>query len=321
MLDQYEREINYLRISLTDKCNLRCRYCLPNGVKLVLMEDLLTMEEIAAIARCGAKLGIDRVKLTGGEPLVRRGILQLMEMLQEIDGLKQITMTTNGLLLRKYLPELTVRGLSAVNISLDTMDPETYRQITGFDGAAEVLAAVDAALDEGLKVKINSVLMEDLNPGAWKELIMLAKNRPLDVRFIELMPIGEGTRFHGVSNVQLLKELKAAYPDMEPDRSIHGNGPAVYYHIPGFEGSIGLISAVHHKFCSGCNRIRLTADGQLKPCLCYDTSADLKTILRTQGENAVLETMRQTIYQKPEEHCFEEAGQITEHHRMASIGG
>ena len=321
MLDQYGREINYLRISLTDKCNLRCRYCLPHGVRLVSMQDILTMEEIAMVARCGAALGIDRIKLTGGEPLVRRGILQLMEMLREIEGIQQITMTTNGLLLRQYLPELTARGLAAVNISLDTLDPDIYRQITGYDGVQEVMAAVDAAISAGLKVKINAVLMQNLNADSWKDLVRLAQEHLIDVRFIELMPIGEGLHFTGVPNDSLYSQLKAAYPDMEPDENIHGNGPAVYYHIPGFTGSIGLISAIHRKFCGGCNRIRLTADGKLKPCLCYDTAADLKTILRTQGEDAVLEAMRQMIYRKPKEHCFEASGQITEHHRMASIGG
>ncbi len=321
MLDQYGRNIHYLRISLTDKCNLRCRYCLPHGVRLVPMPDILTMEEIAMVARCGAALGIDRIKLTGGEPLVRRGILQLLEMLQETEGIRQITMTTNGLLLRQYLPDLTARGLSAVNISLDTLDRDIYRQITGYDGLQEVLAAVDAAISAGLKVKINAVLMQNLNADAWKDLVCLAQERPLDVRFIELMPIGEGLHFTGVSNETLYAQMKAAYPDMEPDESVHGNGPAVYYHIPGFTGSIGLISAIHQKFCSGCNRIRLTADGMLKPCLCYDTSVNLKKLIRTQSEQAVLEAMRQIIYQKPKEHCFEAAGEITEHHRMASIGG
>ena len=321
MLDQYGRRIHYLRISLTDKCNLRCRYCLPRGVELLAMEDLLTMEEIAAIARCGAQLGIDRVRLTGGEPLVRRGILQLMEMLQNIEGIREIAMTTNGLLLRQYLPQLTERGLRSVNISLDTLDPDMYRKITGFDGLTEVLAAVDAALEAGLRVKINAVLMEDFNPDAWKDLVGLAKDRPLDVRFIELMPIGEGKTFTGISNDRLLAELQSAYPQIQADDRIRGAGPAVYWKIPDYQGSIGLISAMHHKFCGGCNRIRLTATGELKPCLCYDRSADLRGLIRTGGTDAVLEAMKEVIYQKPKEHCFEAADQITEQRRMASIGG
>ena len=201
------------------------------------------------------------------------------------------------------------------------MDPGIYQQITGCDGVEEVLAAIDASLEAGLKVKVNAVLMEDINPQAWQELIALAKDRPLDVRFIELMPIGEGKHFTGVSNDKLLAQLQEAYPDIQPDERVHGSGPAVYWQIPGFEGSIGLISAMHHKFCSSCNRVRLTAAGELKTCLCYEDSIDLKTLLRTQGEENVLEAMRQIIFQKPKEHCFEATGQITEHRRMASIGG
>lgn len=321
MLDSYGRRIDYLRISLTDKCNLRCSYCLPHGVKLVPMEDLLTLEEIAAIVRCGAGLGIDRIRLTGGEPLVRRGLPELMAMLQGIEGLKEVAMTTNGLLLRQYLPMLKERGLKSVNISLDTLDAEIYRQITGYDGLQEVLAAIDAALSAGLKVKVNAVLMAGINADSYKELAGLAKAQPLDVRFIELMPIGEGRHFKGVSNEALLQDLERDFGRPERDDRIHGNGPARYYRIPGFQGSIGFISAMHRKFCGSCNRIRLTAMGELKPCLCYDTAVDLRTLLRTRGEAALPEAIRQAVARKPEAHCFETADHITEQRRMASIGG
>jgi cyclic pyranopterin phosphate synthase len=321
MLDSYGRRIDYLRISLTDKCNLRCSYCLPHGVKLVPMEDLLTLEEIAAIVRCGAGLGIDRIRLTGGEPLVRRGLPELMAMLQGIEGLKEVAMTTNGLLLRQYLPMLKERGLKSVNISLDTLDAEIYRQITGYDGLQEVLAAIDAALSAGLKVKVNAVLMAGINADSYKDLAGLAKAQPLDVRFIELMPIGEGRHFMGVSNEALLQDLERDFGRPERDDRIHGNGPARYYRIPGFQGSIGFISAMHRKFCGSCNRIRLTAMGELKPCLCYDTAVDLRTLLRTRGEAALPEAIRQAVARKPEAHCFETADHITEQRRMASIGG
>ena len=321
MRDACGRDINYLRISVTDKCNLRCRYFMPEGVRLVPMENLLTMEEIAAIVRCGVRLGIDRVKLTGGEPLVRRGITSLMSLLRQVDGLQQVTMTTNGILLRQYLPELVKYGLSAVNISLDSLDRETYREITGFDQLPEVLAAIDAALAAGLRVKINAVLLADQNADAWQELILLAKDLPVDVRFIELMPIGEGAALAGMSNDDLFEQIRGRYPDIAADERIHGNGPAVYFQIPGFKGSVGLISAMHHKFCGGCNRVRLTAMGQLKPCLCYADSTDLRTILRGQGEAAVCEAMEKAIYNKPQAHCFEMKKYITEDHLMSSIGG
>ncbi len=321
MLDAYGRRINYLRISLTDKCNLRCRYCIPDGVKLVPMTQLLTIEEIAAVVRCGVRLGIDRVKLTGGEPLVRRGVMELMRLLQQTEGLSQVTMTTNGLLLRENLPQLIAYGLSGVNISLDTTDREMYQSITGTDGLAEVLSAIDAAAASGLRVKINTVLLADMNPLAWREMLDFAKEMPVDVRFIELMPIGEGAKVRGVSNDDLLADIKEMYPDITPDHSVHGNGPAVYFRIPGFKGSIGLISAMHHKFCSSCNRVRLTAMGQLKPCLCFADHTDLREILRTQGEDAVCEAMKTAICSKPEAHCFESREKITEEMRMSSIGG
>ena len=321
MRDTYGREINYLRISVTDKCNLRCRYCMPEGVRLLPMDNLLTMEEITQIVRCGVGLGIDRVKLTGGEPLVRRGIPELMRLLRGVEGLKQVTMTTNGILLRQFLPDLTKYGLSAVNISLDSLDRDIYRQITGYDQLPEVLAAIDAALASGLRVKVNAVLLRGVNDEAWKDLLQLAKDLPVDVRFIELMPIGEGAGFAGLPNDALFDRIKACYPEIVHDPGIHGNGPAVYYRIPGFEGSIGFISAMHHKFCDRCNRIRLTAMGMLKPCLCYAESTDLKMILREQGQAAVCEAMKKAIFSKPRAHCFETKEKITEDHLMSSIGG
>ena len=321
MLDACGRQINYLRVSVTDKCNLRCRYCMPDGVELIPMQDLLTMEEITRIVSCGVKLGIDRVKLTGGEPLVRRGIVELMRLLVGVEGLSQVTMTTNGILLRRYLPDLICYGLAAVNISLDSMDREVYRDITGFDALDEVLAGINAAVSAGLRVKVNAVLLEDKNPMAWQDLILLAKDMPVDVRFIELMPIGEGAGMKGVSGDILYRQIRDVYPEIAKDSSVHGNGPAVYYRIPGFKGSIGFISAMHHKFCSSCNRVRLTATGQLKPCLCYADSTDLREILRTRGDAAALEVMEAAIYGKPAAHCFEMKEKITEDQLMSSIGG
>jgi cyclic pyranopterin phosphate synthase len=298
MLDQYGRRIHYLRISLTDKCNLRCRYCLPHGVRLVSMQDILTMEEIAMVARCGAALGIDRIKLTGGEPLVRRGILQLMEMLREIEGIQQITMTTNGLLLRQYLPELTARGLAAVNISLDTLDPDIYRQITGYDGVQEVMAAVDAAISAGLKVKINAVLIRDINAHEAQSLIMLAKDNDIDIRFIELMPFSDEGE-----NAQLIvtgDEILQQFPFLEYTNT---EGTARYYSANGFKGRVGLINPVTHKFCGECNRVRLLCDGKVKPCLGYDTAYDIMPYIN--NEEQLVNEIKNIILKKPEGHNFE----------------
>lgn len=321
MLDAYGRNIHYMRISVTDKCNLRCRYCMPEGVDIIPMSSLLSFEEITAICRQASLLGINRIKITGGEPLVRRNVTSLIPLIKEIPGIDQVTMTTNGILLGKYLPALIKGGLDAVNISLDTLDSDRYRTITGKDRLGDVLSAIDQAASSQIPVKINSVLMHGNNEEDWTSLITLAKEKPIDVRFIEMMPIGAGSNFEPVSNSSLLARMKSRYPDMETDKTIHGNGPAVYYHIPGFKGSIGFISAMHGKFCSSCNRIRLSATGELKPCLCYDDSISIREILREKGEAAAGEAIKEAILQKPQAHCFEHQEEITEQRKMIQIGG
>lgn len=325
MKDAQGREIKYLRISVTDRCNLRCKYCMPNGITCVEHKDILSFEEIRQIAACAAKLGITKIRLTGGEPLARKGCPHLVKMLKEIPGIEKLAMTTNGTLVRAALPELVEAGLDEMNISLDTLDAARFADITGQDLLPEVLLAIDAALEAGLQVKVNVVSMPDTD---WKSLISLAKERKMDVRFIELMPIGEGKRSEGRSNEELLAEMKTEFPDMQEDHSVHGAGPAVYYKIPGYQGSIGLISAMHGKFCSSCNRVRLTSTGFLKTCLCYEDGMDLRGILRDEDtkdramtEKKLFDAMSRTIYGKPVEHCFEQPDQITEAHGMSAIGG
>ena len=356
MLDHNGREIDYLRISVTDRCNLRCRYCMPDGIKCLPMPEILTYEEICAIAETAAELGIRHIKLTGGEPLVRRGVISLVEKLKAVPGIETVTMTTNGILLEKELPALIDAGLDAVNISLDTMDREKYREITGTDGLDTVLDAIRAAARAGekglpagpenregsiarrspegmqgsaatgsLRVKINAVSL-DLGEGNLRALIDIAKNMPVDVRFIEMMPIGFGKSFPSISHTELVEKLKAMYPGMQRDSRQHGCGPAVYYSIPGFRGSVGLISAIHGKFCETCNRVRLTSRGYLKSCLCYNDGADLRSILRaglpeTEMHKALLETMQEAIFRKPDAHCFDKPSQITEDAGMNAIGG
>ena len=356
MIDEYGREIDYIRISVTDRCNLRCKYCMPNGIECVGHKDILSFEEIRQIAACGAKLGITKIRLTGGEPLARKGCPQLIRMLKEIPGMEKIAMTTNGTLVRAILPQLVEAGLDEINISLDTLDAEAFAQITGQDLLPEVLKSIDASLEAGLKVKVNAVSMPDTD---WRRMVSLAKEKPVDVRFIELMPIGAGKQSKGRSNEELLEEISNEYPELQADNSVHGAGPAVYYKIPGFQGSIGLISAMHGKFCASCNRVRLTSTGFLKTCLCYEDGVDLRKILRKAEDgktaetgtgrewnkavdesvegNAVvrasgmenpdmenrelLDAMGRAIYGKPAGHCFEHPDQITEAHGMSAIGG
>ena len=321
MLDSRGREINYMRVSVTDKCNLRCRYCMPEGVDIVPMSDLLTFEEITAVCRQASLLGIDRIRITGGEPLVRKGVEDLVSMVRALPAIHQVTMTTNGVLLADHLPGLLEAGLDGVNISLDTMDRDVFRRITGRDRLDRVLAGLEAALDSGIRVKINSVLIKGTNDHEWSGLSELARTRPLDIRFIELMPIGSGRDYQGISNQDLLARMRERFPDLEEDRRIHGNGPAVYYRVPGWQGSIGLISPVHGKFCSDCNRIRLSAMGDLKPCLCFEPTANVRDLLRKQGEEAAGRLLRKVIFDKPEAHCFNKIEDITEDRQMIAIGG
>ena len=298
---------------------------MPEGIHLTSMSELLTFEEIVQVVRTAAELGIRHVKLTGGEPLLRRSLPTLVQMLKNIEGIEQVTLTTNGILLKEHLPALLKAGLDAVNISLDSTDRDTFRKITGFDQLDMVLAAIDAACASGIRTKINAVSLNLGEEAIWN-LIDLAKDRPIDVRFIEMMPIGHGKDFPVYSHTKMLEQFRERYPDLTADKAMYGFGPAVYYHIPGYQGSIGLISAIHGKFCDKCNRIRLTSTGFLKGCLCYNTGADLREILRAneaedEKRRHLTETMEAAIYAKPRAHCFESAGDVTERATMNEIGG
>lgn len=321
MKDGFGRTIQYMRISITDRCNLRCQYCMPCGISQVSMNQILTYEEIEQICRIAVELGINRFKITGGEPLVRLGCADLIGKIKRIPGVEQVTLTTNGVLLARYLDDLIEQGLNAVNVSLDTLDSELYKQITGFDVLDQVKESIALAIKKRMPVKINSVLQEGINDNEWKCLAELAKTDPVDVRFIEMMPIGYGKKAKAVSGAVLLKKIEEEYPNIMKDDRFHGNGPAIYYRIPGFKGSIGFINAIHGKFCDTCNRIRLTATGDLKPCLCYGDSINLKEILQTGTTEQLREAMKKTIRNKPKEHCFESLTEITEERKMVQIGG
>ena len=269
MRDQFERNINYMRVSVTDRCNLRCVYCMPkDGVQQISHDEILTFDEIARVCRIGAELGISRIKLTGGEPLVRKGIEDLAEMICRIPGIEQVTLTTNGILLKDKLPALKKAGISAVNISLDTMDRAQYQELTGKDCLLQVTEGIRAALEQGMRVKINCVALNECNESQWGKIAALAKEYPLDVRFIEMMPIGLGKAYQGSMQEVIQKNLENIYGAAKPDSGgVRGNGPAVYWEFPAIQGKIGFISAISHKFCRDCNRIRMTAEGFVKPCL------------------------------------------------------
>lgn len=307
MKDQFGREIDYMRVSVTDRCNLRCIYCMPEkGVPCVSHKDILSYDEITRVCRIGTHLGITRIKLTGGEPLVRRDLPKLVGMLKEIPGIEQVTLTTNGVFLTDNINELVSNGLDAVNISIDTLDSEQYRRITRRGELKEAIAGLEAAIAyPALKVKINCVPLKEIPPDTYVQLAAMAVDTEIDVRFIEMMPIGPGKGLSGVSSKEIYNELKKKFGEAVPCTGRFGNGPAVYVRFPGFKGKIGFIDAVTHKFCSSCNRIRLTSEGQLKLCLQYDCGADLKRLLREGADDeAIQRTMREAIREKPACHHF-----------------
>ena len=323
MLDRYGRVINYLRISVTDRCNLRCCYCMPEGVQDVGMKNILTFEEIWEIVRTGVSLGITHIRITGGEPLMRKGCVDLIRGIREIPGVETITMTTNGVLLENYEKQLKEAGVDGVNISLDTLDPEEFYKITGKRELQEVLAGIRAAKTAGLPVKLNAVNRKELDP---IPLVRYAQEENLPIRFIEMMPVGYGKKYVGRSNEELRETLEAVCGNAEcmtnrEELSRMGSGPAVYYQFSDLKVPVGFISAIHGKFCDTCNRVRLTAEGYLKLCLCYDEGEDLRRVLR-EGEKENLRTiMEQTIFRKPAAHCFEHPAEMTETHEMVKIGG
>ena len=309
MFDSKGRNIHYLRLSVTDLCNLRCRYCMPDGVDKLEREDILTYEEFLRLAALFARCGVDTVRVTGGEPLVRKGVEQLVKGLKAIPGIRKVTMTTNAVLLEQQLPALLEAGLDSVNISLDTLDPALFAKITARDEFAAVQAGIHAALESGIPVKLNCVPQVGVNEGELEALAALAQDKPLQVRFIEMMPIGYGAAMPCISGPELLARFRRRWPALTPlpgaACAALGDGPAVYYTVPGWKGDIGFIAAVHGKFCASCNRVRLTSQGFLRPCLASETGCDLRALLRGgAADEELLQAIRETIWSKPREHHF-----------------
>lgn len=323
MVDGQGRAIRYLRVSVTDRCNLRCRYCMPeSGVDWVPHGQVLTYEQIARLVGLCAGLGVEKVRLTGGEPLVRRGLSALVRMVKETPGIRQVCLTTNGVLLPEQLPALLEAGLDGVNLSLDTLDRGQYAALTRRDELPRALAGLEAALAvPGLTVKLNCVPLAD-NEDQWVPLAALARDRDLAVRFIELMPIGLGRGLPGRSEAQVLARLEAAFGPLRPLAGPPG-GPARYGTFPGFQGRVGFISAMTHPFCAACDRVRLTASGFLKTCLQYQTGVDLRALLEAgAGDSALRAAILEAVRQKPACHHFGGApAPGDEGHTMNQIGG
>ena len=335
MKDQFGRKIDYLRISLTDRCNLRCIYCMPEeGVPWRDHNEILRIEEIAHFVELAAQCGLRKIRLTGGEPLIRKGVVELIEAIHSIPEIEDISLTTNGILLPRMAADLKAAGLSRVNISLDTLDPVQFTYITRGGKLEEVFDAIDCALEYGFDpVKINAVAVRSLDQDFY-EFAKLSMDRPLHVRFIEYMPVGESSGGTGagwteediISAAEIRERIaeRSAANGHEPlvpvdeDGAPGGSGPAVYYMFPGAKGTVGFISAMSNHFCSSCNRLRLTADGKIRPCLFSDEELDVRAALRdTPDDEQVKAIIAQAMRIKPDEH-HEERGTVR---RMSQIGG
>jgi cyclic pyranopterin phosphate synthase len=322
LADSYHRPINYLRISVTDRCNLRCIYCMPpEGIPLMSHGDVLRYEEIDLVARAAAELGITKLRLTGGEPLVRTGLTDLVAMLAKIKGIDDISMTTNGVLLDRYAVGLKKAGLHRVNISLDSLRPERFHKITRMGKLDDVLNGIEAAREAGLNpVKINMVVIRGTNDDEISHFALLTLSDAWHVRFIEFMPfMGNGKKNRFLVPVSEIMERIEALGKLEPSL-LNGVGPARYYRFPGAKGTIGFISPVTECFCQACNRMRLTADGKLRPCLFSDDEIDLRGPLRQgMGVEEIKRLIRRAVAAKPERHKLMTG--VTCERFMSQIGG
>lgn len=313
MLDLRGRQITYLRISVTDKCNYRCCYCMPpEGIERHSHLDICSFEELRDIAAVCVALGVRKIRVTGGEPLVRRGIVDFSRMLKEIPGVEELCITTNGSLLSEYAAQLKKVGVDRLNVSLDTLRPERFNMITRLGKLNDVLDGLKAAEDAGFeRIKINCVLLGGINDDEIPAFVDLTRDKDYEVRFIERMPIGFGSSFG--SFVPATRVLEAA-PQLEETGV---DGVARRYKIKGYKGSVGLITPLSNEFCSECNRIRLTSDGRLKPCLHSESEISLRGLKGKELEDAV----KSAILSKPEHHHLVEKGVSESHRSMNEIGG
>ncbi|HXZ29543.1 MAG TPA: GTP 3',8-cyclase MoaA, partial [Dehalococcoidia bacterium] len=303
ILDSFGRSINYLRISVTDRCNLRCLYCMPpEGVPRISHNEILSYEEIRTVARAAAELGVNKIRLTGGEPLVRADLPELIKMLSQIEGIRELSLTTNGTLLKNCALNLKKAGLSRVNVSLDTLKPDRFQYITRLGELKTVLEGIEAAKEASFEpVKINTVVMRNINDDEILDLARMTYEDRWHVRFIELMPFKGATEF--VPSSELRRHI-GLLGKLEPCPSITGNGPARYYRLSGARGTIGFISPLTEtSFCSRCNRMRLTPDGKLRPCLLGEDEIDLRTPLRSGASTEELKRfILKAVASKPERH-------------------
>lgn len=322
MIDKHGRNIDYLRISVTENCNLKCIYCVDENILNNYKSDTLSDDEIIKIATECASLGIKKIRITGGEPLVRKNIENLIYRLNNIKEIEEIYITTNGVLLYDKIEVLKRNGLTGVNISLDSLNKDRFKKLTRSDKLSDVLSSIDKALDLGLKIKINTVIVDDINKDEIIDFANITKNKNLDIRFIELMPIGAAKKHKGISNKEILNIIKRNFKNIKEESKKERSGPANYIKVENHKGKIGFISPISSCFCQDCNRIRLTSNGFLKKCLHYNYGVDLKKYIREGITNKELNKLIYlNIYDKPEKHLFMEDCDNKENKYMNQIGG
>ena len=325
LIDPYNRHLNYLRISITDRCNLKCIYCVPRDlIPRLSHDDILTYEEILRLVRIGIKLGISKIRVTGGEPLVRKGVYGFLADLSRLDGLADLSLTTNGVSLKANLKKIKAAGIKRINISLDTLNRAKFERITGFNLFDQVWQGIEMALEMGFHpIKLNIVALNGINDDELTDMARLSFDYPLHIRFIEYMPIGESQIGNGP--LLLAPEIKkriSVLGSLIPVTNTIDDGPAQRYHFEGAAGEIGFIHALSHHFCDRCNRLRLTARGRLRPCLLSDHHEDVKEVIRSGGtDEELMEVFFKAVRHKPSDHnlALQNASRVCG--QMSSIGG
>ncbi|NND82842.1 MAG: GTP 3',8-cyclase MoaA [Gammaproteobacteria bacterium] len=327
LIDRFDRQVRYLRLSVTDRCNLRCTYCMAEDMTFLPKSKVLSLEEMALIARAFVELGVEKVRLTGGEPLVRHGIIELAEQIRAIDGLRELVMTTNGVLLDKFSKPLVEAGVSRLNISIDSLQPARFKELTRFGEVEDVLRGIDAARKAGFdKIKLNAVILQGINDDEVLDLTQFAVDHGLDISFIEEMPLGEidshNRNATQLSSQQIHTMLEQTF-DIRPSGFVDpAGGPSRYQQIAGSDTKLGFISPMSNNFCATCNRVRLTVEGRLLLCLGNEHSLDLREIVREYPNDlprlkaAIVESMQR----KPERHHFD-PNDITITRHMSATGG
>ncbi|MEE6031188.1 GTP 3',8-cyclase MoaA [Avibacterium paragallinarum] len=324
LIDGFARQYYYLRLSITDMCNFRCNYCLPNGYQPEANKpSFLTQSEIVRLVRAFAHLGTEKIRITGGEPTLRKDFLSIVENIQQIEGIKQIALTTNGYRMAKDIAEWKQAGITSVNVSVDSLDPKMFQRITGIDKFADIMQGIERAFDVGYeKVKVNAVLMKNLNDHEFEAFLAWIKHRPIQMRFIELMQTGEMDQFfqqYHLSGQILADKLLSAGWQLQTRSYL--DGPAKVFKHPDYQGEIGLIMPYEKNFCASCNRLRVSAKGKLHLCLFGEEGIELRDLLQADNQQSLLESRIFSALQGKREHHFLHNGDSGVRNHLASIGG